>query len=157
MKKGFTLIELLAVIAILAILVIIALPNVLKLFNTAKKDTFLTEVRNLYNSVQQEYLSSSITGNATTAFCTSNTLTSETSSTLSMQGESIYYNIILDSTGKISNMYVSSKDGNYAFSGSAGLKIEDIVSGTILEKGNTTQTSLYEAAVANSKKLCTAS
>ena len=38
--KGFTLVELLAVIAILALLVIIALPNVLKMFNQAKKDTF---------------------------------------------------------------------------------------------------------------------
>ena len=37
-NKGFTLVELLAVIAILAILVIIALPNVLKMFNQAKKD-----------------------------------------------------------------------------------------------------------------------
>ena len=35
--KGFTLVELLAVIAILALLVIIALPNVLKMFNQAKK------------------------------------------------------------------------------------------------------------------------
>ena len=39
-KKGFTLVELLAVIAILALLVIIALPNVLSMFNNAKKDLF---------------------------------------------------------------------------------------------------------------------
>ena len=43
-KKGFTLVELLAVIAILAILVIIALPNVLGMFQRAKKNTFTTEV-----------------------------------------------------------------------------------------------------------------
>ena len=41
-KNGFTLVELLAVIAILAILVIIALPNVIKMFNNAKKSSFLT-------------------------------------------------------------------------------------------------------------------
>ena len=46
-KKGFTLVELLAVIAILAILVIIALPNILKMFNNAKKDIFLTEAKNI--------------------------------------------------------------------------------------------------------------
>ena len=40
-KKGFTLVELLAVIAILAILVIIALPNVLELYRTARKNTFI--------------------------------------------------------------------------------------------------------------------
>ena len=44
-KKGFTLVELLAVIAILAILVIIALPNVLKMYNTSKKNIFLVEVK----------------------------------------------------------------------------------------------------------------
>ena len=51
-KKGFTLVELLAVIAILALLVIIALPNVLKMFNQAKKDTemVLSEVVDIYNS-----------------------------------------------------------------------------------------------------------
>lgn len=39
-KRGFTLVELLAVIAILALLVIIALPNVLSMFNNAKKIYF---------------------------------------------------------------------------------------------------------------------
>ena len=39
-KKGFTLVELLAVIAILAILVILAIPNVIKLYNNAKKTDF---------------------------------------------------------------------------------------------------------------------
>ena len=47
-KKGFTLVELLAVIAILALLVIIALPNVLSMFNNAKKDLFLTEAKNVF-------------------------------------------------------------------------------------------------------------
>ena len=50
-NKGFTLVELLAVIAILALLVIIALPNVLKMFNQAKKDTFLTEAKNIYKEI----------------------------------------------------------------------------------------------------------
>ena len=47
-KKGFTLVELLAVIAILAILVLVAVPNVLGMFNKAKKDTFLTETKNIF-------------------------------------------------------------------------------------------------------------
>ena len=46
-KRGFTLVELLAVIAILAILVIIALPNVMGMFNNAKKNTFLTEIKKI--------------------------------------------------------------------------------------------------------------
>ena len=48
-KKGFTLVELLAVIAILAILVIIALPNVINMYNSAQKQTFLTEAKKVYS------------------------------------------------------------------------------------------------------------
>lgn len=55
-KSGFTLVELLAVIAILAILVIIALPNVLGMFNQAKKDTFTTETKEMVKIAQQQYL-----------------------------------------------------------------------------------------------------
>ena len=59
-KKGFTLVELLAVIAILAILVIIALPNVMGMFNTAKKNSFTTEVKELYKIAQQQWISDSM-------------------------------------------------------------------------------------------------
>ena len=52
MKKrmGFTLVELLAVIAILAILVIIALPNIIEMFNNAKKRILSNEFRIVYNT-----------------------------------------------------------------------------------------------------------
>ena len=53
-KKGFTLVELLAVIAILAILVIIAMPNVLDMFNKAKKDSFETEIRTIIKTVEKQ-------------------------------------------------------------------------------------------------------
>ena len=55
-RQGFTLVELLAVIDILAILVIIALPNVLGMFNQAKKDTFTTETKEMVKIAQQQYL-----------------------------------------------------------------------------------------------------
>ena len=61
-KKGFTLVELLAVIAILAILAIIALPNIIKLYEKAKKDAFLTEVKNIYKESTKKYLSESMKG-----------------------------------------------------------------------------------------------
>ena len=56
-KKGFTLVELLAVIAILALLVIIALPNVLSMFNNAKKDLFFTEAKNVFKESAKKYIS----------------------------------------------------------------------------------------------------
>ena len=55
-KKGFTLVELLAVIAILAILVIIALPNVLSMYNEARKNAFTTEVKDHYKAAEQKFM-----------------------------------------------------------------------------------------------------
>ena len=62
-KKGFTLVELLAVISILAILVIIALPNVMGMFNEAKKKSFLTEVRTLAKETTSKVVTSSLNSN----------------------------------------------------------------------------------------------
>ena len=62
-RKGFTLVELLAVIAILAILVIIALPNVLKMYNTSKKNIFLVEAKEIYGEVSKKYMTESMKGN----------------------------------------------------------------------------------------------
>lgn len=55
-KEGFTLVELLAVIAILAILIVIALPGILKMFNNAKKDIFVTEARSIVKSSEMHFL-----------------------------------------------------------------------------------------------------
>ena len=55
-KDGFTLVELLAVIAILAILVLISLPNVVGMFNNAKKSTFMTEAQSLYKEATNKYI-----------------------------------------------------------------------------------------------------
>ena len=57
-KNAFTLVELLAVIAILAILIIIALPNILRMFNNAKKNSFVTEARSIFKTAEQNYISS---------------------------------------------------------------------------------------------------
>ena len=59
-KKGFTLVELLAVIAILAILVIIALPNVLSMFNQAKKNTFVTEAQSIFSAAETQFVSDAV-------------------------------------------------------------------------------------------------
>lgn len=64
-KKGFTLVELLAVIAILAILVIIALPNVINLFNNAKRNAFETQVRKVAQVSKQKLF---VSGNNTKTF-----------------------------------------------------------------------------------------
>ena len=104
-NKGFTLVELLAVIAILAILVIIALPNVIKLYNDAKKNAFLTEVKSLYNTASSKYISESLKGNKLSE------INSNDSSKLDLNGNDLTYKISLSSDGKVSTIAV--KKGNY--------------------------------------------
>ena len=103
-KKGFTLVELLAVIAILAILVIIALPNVLKMYNNAKKNSFLTEAKTLAQDVSSKYITESMKGNKLTTI-------SNKQNSLDLSGRNIEYEFKLDSNGKIKSMIVS--DGTY--------------------------------------------
>ena len=115
-NKGFTLVELLAVIAILAILVIIALPNVLKMFNDAKKNSFLTEAKTVYSEAGKKYISDSITspGNNEHIYCKSKT---DSLNPLNLSGRRINYYIKTDSNGNVNTIvvwddtrYVAKKD-----------------------------------------------
>lgn len=104
-NKGFTLVELLAVIAILAILVIIALPNVLKMFNDAKKNSFLTEAKTVYSEAGKKYISDSITspGNNEHIYCKSKT---DSLNPLNLSGRGINYYIKTDSNGNVNTVVV---------------------------------------------------
>ena len=104
-NKGFTLVELLAVIAILAILVIIALPNVLKMFNDAKKNSFLTEAKTVYSEAGKKYISDNITspGNNEHIYCKSKT---DSLNPLSLSGRGINYYIKTDSNGNVNTIVV---------------------------------------------------
>ena len=107
-NKGFTLVELLAVIAILALLVIIALPNVLKMFNQAKKDTFLTEAKNIYKEISKKYISETMKGNKIN-------IISNTNNQLDLESNNLKYNIKLKGDGSIKKFQVS--NGTYCLSG----------------------------------------
>ena len=97
-KKGFTLVELLAVIAILALLVIIALPNVLSMFNKAKKDTFLTEAKSIFKESTNKYISDNMhNSNEGNIYCKSET---DSKNPIDMDIGNTYYYIEKDSTGK---------------------------------------------------------
>lgn len=80
-KKGFTLVELLAVIAILAILVIIALPNVMGMFNSAKKSTFVTEAEKIYQQVTTDFVSDNLKQSGQRVYCQIDGTTSITKAT----------------------------------------------------------------------------
>ena len=109
-KKGFTLVELLAVIAILALLVIIALPNVLSMFNNAKKDLFLTEAKNVFKESTKKYISDNMhNSNEGNIYCKSET---DSKNPLDMDIGNTYYYIEKDNTGKTIK-FVAWNSGGY--------------------------------------------
>ena len=126
-NKGFTLVELLAVIAILAILVIIALPNVLKMFNDSKKNSFLTEAKTVYSEVSKKYISESMKGNKLTY------ISSEDDTKLDMTGKKLQYCVLLNADGSVKSMKVS--NGEWIAELSGNKKITDLKS-TDLKNGN---------------------
>ena len=135
-KKGFTLVELLAVIAILAILVIIALPNVMGMFNNAKKSSFETEVKNIVKYSGQQWMQDSLTSvNATHTYATSGTGIKKIDSLDSRAA--LKYEVVLDDQGRITSIYV--QDGTYYYahlntysSGDKGMNAEDVKSNEIM-------------------------
>ena len=126
-NKGFTLVELLAVIAILAILVIIALPNVIKLYNDVKKNSFLTETKTIYSEVSKKYISESMKGNKLTY------ISSEDDTKLEMTGRDLQYCVLLNTDGSVKSMKVS--NGEWIAELPSGKKITDLKS-TDLKDGN---------------------
>lgn len=138
-KKGFTLVELLAVIAILAILVIIALPNVINMYNSAKKQTFLTEARTIYKEAQKKYISDSISGNNV------NTISSN-GNKLDLTGNKVDYDIKIDSAGNITDF--KAYDGTYCISGKfndiSELDIDEVIEGKCETKEEIIETISFE-------------
>ena len=144
-NKGFTLVELLAVIAILAILVIIALPNVLKMFNDAKKNSFLTEAKTVYSEAGKKYISDSIAfpSNNEHIYCKSKT---DSLNPLNLSGRGINYYIKTDSNGNINTVvvwddtrYIAKKDSKIDATSLTDSKditddIKNATCGNILEK-----------------------
>ena len=122
-KKGFTLVELLAVIAILALLVIIALPNVLKMFNQAKKDTFLTEAKTIYKEISKKYISEAMKGNKISNISNGN-------NKLELESNDLKYKVKLNNDGSIKKFEVS--NGNYCISGKFN-NLSDLTTDKIIE------------------------
>lgn len=122
-KKGFTLVELLAVIAILAILVIIALPNVLSMYNEAKKNTFVTEARKLYSGAKEKWMLNQSSGIAT--FSNVEGITGATK--LSIEGsQSNQYFIQIDPAGNVTRFLVTNKTYALDITNTNGIEVQKI-------------------------------
>ena len=123
-KKGFTLVELLAVIAILAILIIVVLPNVMGMFNQSKKNSFTTEVKELYRAAEEAWMNDSLYG--TTEMVYARVHNGECGKLLDLTGRVLLdYYIKINKAGKILQFYATDGTYSYSYEGN-GLKIEDI-------------------------------
>ena len=136
-KKGFTLVELLAVIAILAILVIIALPNVMNLFNRAKKNAFETEVKEIYKASQQKWMSDSMFVTEEKVYARCNGEFCDEELDLSGRKELEYY-VKIDKSGNIVSLQATDHSYQYSYSGS-GLQIDDIQDAQQVSKLNSNE------------------
>ena len=129
-KKGFTLIELLAVIAILAILIVIAVPAVLELFQTSKKNAFVTQAQSLFKSAEQAVITEQINGNAIpTQFCYIyvDSSTQETgSAVVDLEGtKKLSYDIRL-TNGEITAFAISNGDYSLTIDPTTEITVSDI-------------------------------
>ena len=136
-KKGFTLIELLAVIAILAILVIIALPNVVNLYNNSKKDSFTTELKEIYKTALNQWMSDTLSRTIQISYGRYTSDLDCIDRPLELSGrQEILYGIVINKGGKVINFVAT--DNTYYYSYTAEndsyLKIEDINTGDTTNK-----------------------
>lgn len=122
-KRGFTLVELLAVIAILAILVLFALPNILKMFNNAKRSTFETEIKEIARTAEKEWLKDSITSSGSKIYSKCSNGTCEKELNMNSSDDLNYY-IHMNSNGKIDKIYV--KDDSFQYYNEGEFDINDV-------------------------------
>lgn len=106
-KKGFTLIELLAVIAILAILVVIAVPGVLTMYQSGKKNAFESQAKAIWKSLETQVISDAITEDIAPVYCFDGSEDELPEGKESLSNKNIlYYAEVNTTTGKITNLQV---------------------------------------------------
>lgn len=131
-KKGFTLVELLAVIVILAVLALVAMPNVTRLMENARKNSFTTEATQFAKDAQTAYTDIQLAG----TISSDNTLSVQKNVSNTNHGSFDYFCI---SYARLkSDQYISkSNDANY------GGIIELFIPTSTNESVNTTVTAVY--------------
>ncbi len=107
---------------VLQLLVIIALPNVVGMFNSAKKNLFLTEAKTLFKETSNKFISSSM-GDSKNVYCKS---LSDENNPLDVTTSNTYYYIETNSTGKITKFIVWNSSNYLIKKTGDDIKINDL-------------------------------
>lgn len=117
-KNGFTLIELLAVIAILAILMLMVTPNILSMFNSGRREAFVTKVQSVYRAAEMNYVNEAMSGSTNTLYCSDDvkdrdSLTACTS--IGIITDTPNYFVQMNENGSLNTIVMS--DDNFCYAG----------------------------------------
>jgi len=133
-KRGFTLVEVLAVIALIGIILLLVVPNVLKLYNNARKSIFVDEALSLYNNAYTTYIYRSSTGDHTKRFCSGN---GGATNELDIEDNGdIFYDITVNSYGEVISMKVANSSFGLDLSDYNGIKKKNIKSDNVINSFN---------------------
>ncbi len=143
-KKGFTLVELLAVIAILGILMLLVMPNVLSMFTSGRKNTFVNQVQRVWRTAEQQYMTDQIAG-TTHEYYSDTCGTATNCGKLDFTDSGLKYCVHVNTaTNQIDKIYVS--DSNYFVTdATAAAPKFDLSSDTdITAQGSTAKTAQFK-------------
>lgn len=115
-RKGFTLVELLAVIAILGLIVVLAVPNVMNMFNNAKKTAFKADVQMIFRQAQTDFVSDSFNVSGPKWYCKDGTGSGNSVDDCKELKivTNLDYAVCMYSDGNLS--FISAKDDEYVYS-----------------------------------------
>ena len=137
-KNGFTLVELLAVIAILAILMLLIMPNVLKMFNSGKKDAFKVQIGSIIRVAQEKKQTDFMENASTYVYCDG---VDDSCKKLPITEGDIKYMVVFDGYNKVVGVALSNSNYCYAKGGDVtNINEDDFIENSTLSCSGTTCT-----------------
>ena len=111
-KNGFTLVELLAVIAILAILMLLIMPNILRMFNSGKKDAFKVQIESIIKTAEKQKQTDMFNNNVTNVYCSGIDASCQGNLKLDINDTGAKYGVVFENNKVVG---VALEDSNYCY------------------------------------------